>query len=475
MPTLDIQKLTSTPTTYKPNALYLIGPTDSPNELQIALSSSDGNTIRHTVTKAEVQSLINASTSSASNEPIGTVIKLLSPNTPSGYLKCNGAAVSKTTYSNLYNVIGDQYTPSFIETGGRAWQSQWGFNQSTQNDITGWTSANGLASAVRDAASLVTKNYIYVLGGQGPTSVLNTIQRASFDNDGNLSSTWSNVGTLPVSMYGMGYVATKGRYYLVGGYSGTTTLSTIYSAPINADGTLGTFRTETALPSARVDAACFVIKNKLYVVGGTNGNNTNTVYQATINTDGTLSSWTTLSNFPINSSYGKSLVINNRIYIFGAFDGNNSNIYYATYDSNGNIGTWTYVSQMPGNVYGPIIASTDNYVFSISGYSRSTSSYTSSSYRVPISADGSIGTWTQISNAFAGAVYSQSAIAGNKIYYIGGYSGSNYLNAVYVASFTSGITDYTPYYTAQSNTSSTFNLPNYYVYTLPGENYYIKY
>jgi N-acetylneuraminic acid mutarotase len=472
---LGIQKLAADPGKYAPNTLYFIALPDSPSELQIILSSKDGSTARHTATKAEVQSLINATVSSATGAPIGSVIKLLSPNVPNGYLKCDGSAVSKTTYSDLYNVIGDQYTPSFMATGGRPWHSQWGFNQSTQSDISSWASANGLVTAVKDAASLVTKNYMYILGGQGSSSVSNTIQRTSFDSDGKLTSSWANAGTLPVAMYGMGHLATKGRLYLIGGNNGSSSLSSVYSAPVNSDGTLGDFRTETSLPAARVDAACFVIKNNLYVVGGSNSNNTNTVYQATINDDGTLSSWNTLSNFPINFSLGKPFVINTRIYIFGAYDGNNSYIYYTTYDSNGNIGSWTNVSQTPGNSYGSIIVSTNNYVFNISGYSKSSSSYTSSSYRAPILSDGSLGAWTQISNAFAGTAYSQSAIVGNKIYTIGGINGNNYLTAVYVAAFNSGITDYTQYYTDQQNTSTTFNLPNYYVNFLPGENFYIKY
>jgi N-acetylneuraminic acid mutarotase len=370
-------------------------------------------------------------------------------------------------------------TPSspIKESAGIPWQSQCGFNPSTQNDITGWTSTNSLVTNTMYAASLVTKNYIYILGGEkASNSALDTIQRASFDNDGNLSSTWSNVGTLPVAMYAMGYVATKDRFYLIGGNNSSNPLSTVYSAPINADGALGAFRTETALPDARYPAACFVIKNKLYVAGGWNSNLTNTIYSTTINADGTLNNWTTLPNFPIGFIYGKPLLIKDRIYIIGVNNNaNNSRVYYTTYDSDGNIGSWTYVGDMPYNISLSTVVCTDNYVFNIGG---SGGSYTNATYRAPILTDGSIGTWTQISNAPVTATYAQSAIAGNKIYFIGGYSSNNstYLNTVYSAAFTSGITDYTPYYTDQPNTSSTFYLPNYYSKEAanPGSYYYIK-
>jgi hypothetical protein len=477
MPVLDVQKLTSDPGVYAPNTLYLIGPTNSPNELQIALSSNDGSIVRRTITRDEVQNLISTNTSFVGNAPIGTVIKSLSPITPSGYLKCNGTVVSKTIYSDLYNIIGDIYAP-LTTSGGAPWQSQYGFNPSTQSDITDWTSSNSLITNTFYMIPFVTKNYIYVLGGYTGGGAIDTIQRASFDANGNLISTWSNVGTLPVAMYGMGYVAAKGRIYLIGGADGIYALSSVYSAPINSDGTLGVFRTETPLPGVRQSPVCFVIKNKLYAVGGwTGGASTSTIYRTTINNDGVLSDWETLPNFPTNFYNGSLLLIRDRIYIFGVYNGANSKIYYTTFDSNGNIGSWISIVNMPNNIYGSAIVCTDNYVFSIGGYDLSNAQYTNTTYRAAILADGSIGSWTQISNApIAAMIYNQSVIAGNRIYFIGGFNGSSFLNSIYSATFTSGITDYTPYYNDQQNIDSNkFYLPDYQSSALLGENFYIKY
>jgi N-acetylneuraminic acid mutarotase len=377
--------------------------------------------------------------------------------------------VSKTTYSDLYKVIGDTFAPPG-PGAGVPWQSQCSFNSSTQSDITNWASANSLATATSQAASLVTKNYIYVLGGAGNNEILSTIQKASFDNDGKLTSGWNNVSSLPAAMYGMGYVTTKGRFYLIGGNN----RSSVYSVPINTDGTLGDFRTETSLSAARESPICFVIKDKLYVVGGSDKN---TVYRAIVNNDGTLSSWETLPNFPVNVINGKPLLIKNRIYIFSALYSNAPYYYYTTYDSDGNIGSWTDFSGIPNGIYESVIVCTDNYVFSIGGYDRANDRYTASAYRAPISADGSIGTWVQISDGPTAVTDAQVAIAGNKIYFIGGYNGNGGRSSVvYSATFNSGITDYAQYYTDQQNTSSTFNLPDYSSkeITSSGTCYYIK-
>lgn len=41
--------------------------------------------------------------------PVGTIITFAALAPPDGYLKCNGAVVSRTTYARLYNAIGDTY------------------------------------------------------------------------------------------------------------------------------------------------------------------------------------------------------------------------------------------------------------------------------------------------------------------------------------------------------------------------------
>lgn len=42
-------------------------------------------------------------------EPIGTIFAFAGNNIPSGYLPCNGSAISRTTYADLFTVIGTTY------------------------------------------------------------------------------------------------------------------------------------------------------------------------------------------------------------------------------------------------------------------------------------------------------------------------------------------------------------------------------
>jgi microcystin-dependent protein len=41
--------------------------------------------------------------------PVATIISSANPNTPNGYLYCNGQAVSRTTYASLFAIIGTTY------------------------------------------------------------------------------------------------------------------------------------------------------------------------------------------------------------------------------------------------------------------------------------------------------------------------------------------------------------------------------
>jgi N-acetylneuraminic acid mutarotase len=316
--------------------------------------------------------------------------------------------------------------------------------QIKESKIMEWKLEKPLMKKITSAASLTTKNYIYILGGYSENGYTDTIQRVSFDANGDLTSDWSDVGTLPQAMGNMGYVTTKDRFYLIGGRCGYDNFSSIYSIPINPDGTLGAFREETPLPDERYNSVCFVIKNKLYVIGGFNiidGSDiyqSNSIYQATIKDDGTLSSWKILPNFPIKLSHGTPLLIKDKVYIIQAYNDSTygSKICYITYDSNGDIDKWVYISDMPDNIHNSAIVYTDNYVFSISGYDISNGRYINTIYRVPILDNGYLGEWIKINDAPNTIIDAQAVITSNKIYLIGGYDGKNFLNTVYSAVFT---------------------------------------
>ena len=73
----------------------------------------------------------------------GDIVFKSGTTTPAGYLRCNGAQVSKTAYSALYDVISSPYAQyaifdynGYAAVGaGRPWQQQYNFNHEQRGDI----------------------------------------------------------------------------------------------------------------------------------------------------------------------------------------------------------------------------------------------------------------------------------------------------------------------------------------------------
>ena len=87
-------------------------------------------------------------------------------------------------------------------------------------------------------------------------------------------------------------VTYDGYIYELGGTTGTAgsgVQSTVYYARINANGTVGSWTSTTALPQALYKATSVVYNGYIYELGGNNGtSNQTTVYFAPINGNGTL-------------------------------------------------------------------------------------------------------------------------------------------------------------------------------------------
>ncbi len=163
--------------------------------------------------------------------------------------------------------------------------------------------ANGFNSRVTGSGT------VYVLGGLDATGAASaTVYYAALGSDGTVGA-WSTTTPLPTARYAFGAVIFRGRLYVAGGNDATDTpTAAVYSAPINADGTLGTW--STSMPSLTAPVAYHQLVSTggtLYVLGGTgsaavdptstiqSSATVNSIYYNSINPDGSLagSSWTT--------------------------------------------------------------------------------------------------------------------------------------------------------------------------------------
>lgn len=228
-----------------------------------------------------------------------TYVYTLGGNTgASGTIGARNANVA-SVYSNTLN-DGTNGT-----TAGTLAAASWTTEANALPDMRGFAAgavANGFNSKVSSSG------VVYVLGGLDATgTATSTVYYASLSSSGAVG-TWGTTTALPQARYALGAAVFEGRLYVAGGNDGADTPSaTVYSAPINTDGTLGAW--STSLPSLPAPVAYHQLVSTggtLYVLGGTStaavdptsasqsGGAVNAVYYNSINPDGTLTSasWT---------------------------------------------------------------------------------------------------------------------------------------------------------------------------------------
>ena len=224
IPSLDWGKITKN----KPTTLEGYGITDGINlsgdsVVGTVRSTATPVNSRHAVTRKYIEDTVFGE---GSLIPAGIVVKYATNITPNGFLRCNGATVSKTTYAELYNAIGDRFGYLSVIGSGQPWRQQYAFNILQSTDITGWSSGTDLPATLSRSQAIVTKNRVYTLGGYTGSNPTNVVYTAPIREDGTLGA-WTTGTSLPATLENSQAIVTKGKIYLLGGRSGTTNTNTV--------------------------------------------------------------------------------------------------------------------------------------------------------------------------------------------------------------------------------------------------------
>ena len=100
-----------------------------------------------------------------------------------------------------------------------------------------WTMGVSLPGALQLSQAIVTKNRVYLLGGYDGGSVVSTVYTTAISDDGTLGE-WTVESSLPGVRSESQAIVTKNRVYLMGGNTGNTVVSTVCMAAIGSDGIL---------------------------------------------------------------------------------------------------------------------------------------------------------------------------------------------------------------------------------------------
>ncbi|MHB8443381.1 MAG: hypothetical protein ACYDAS_03390, partial [Patescibacteria group bacterium] len=315
--------------------------------------------------------------------------------------------------------------------------------------ISSWPTTTPLPTGTYQATSVVYNGYVYEIGGS-TGSVVATVDYASINSNGTLGA-WTATTSLPTATDQATSVVYNGYVYEIGGEnSNGTALSTVDYAPINSNGTLGSWTATTPLPQATDAATSVVYNGYVYEIGGYSGGVVATVYYAPINTNGTLGSWTATTPLPQATDAATSVVYNGYVYeIGGATTAEVATVDYAPINSNGTLGSWTTTTSLPTVTYYATSVIYNGYVYEMGGYVVATVDY------APINSNGTLGSWTATTSLPTATTYATSVVYNGYIYEIGSGNSGTQATVYYSSRLTQSASP--GYFTIASNASGNFS------------------
>lgn len=397
--------------------------------------------------------------------------------TPTGYLRCNGGGVSKTTYASLYAIIGDTYSIGYTRIGsGRPWEQQYDLGGVIETGSpSAWVNSTYYFNYhLSNTAAFVTKSRVYALGGNVNTTHLETISSTTVNAQGSLTSHITSIGNLPSTVTQAKVVVIKNKVHLIGGYVNSIASGGVLSSTIDAEGVLSlTWTNGPSLPVPAVNSQVAVIGNRLYVFGSyTNeGEGSDKIYYSDVDNAGGLSTWKQYGTLPFNFGFGVIFVLKNRIYLTGAY-GNGRKVIGCYINPDNSLSAWTTYNDLPSSAIGSAAFVSRNKVFIISGYPAGLLS-------ANINVDGSLSTWSTETIPFS--IRDTALVAtGGRLLLLGGIIDGGYQQVVKTATISGGTNDYMSYYNANLNvityaSETNFNLPDLTSKDKPGAYSYIKY
>ena len=212
-------------------------------------------------------------------------------------------------------------------------------------ELEPWQTTLGYPELISSRQSAVWGDRIYCLGGQA--SKIGTVD----DLTGEVLS-W--IDTTPHTVSGGAAVVAHNEFiYVVGGATAPATSSSyVEFAPINPDGTLGSWQQTSSLARESFQGRAVVFGNHIYSVGGAGADPAHppTVQIAEINPDGSLGTWIeSPSQMSIGHADMATLVHDGQIYVIG---GGLHSVYTSVVErsvinADGTLGAWQLETPLP--------------------------------------------------------------------------------------------------------------------------------
>ena len=325
------------------------------------------------------------------------------------------------------------------------------FASGSLGNVGVWQSSSLPVTQMMQTATTSYGNYAYVIGGVNGGSFTSTIYYAALNSNGSVGTWTTASNSLPVALNNESAVAYNGYLYVIGGDANSGLLNSVYYAPINSNGSVGTWQTSTnVLPNTVANGAAVEENGYLYLFGGDASGNLNSVYYAPINSNGSVGTWQTSTNvLPSATTYASAAVFNGYVYVVG---GTTSGVFYAPINSNGSVGTWTTATNAPSFDSYQLAAISNGYLIVYGGISHG------AVQSAALNANGSVGTWTTSPNSLDQLELNAGFEANGYLYSIGGFDlHTSSSNTVFYAPL--NYTNQATVNNSATNTSVLINVP----------------
>lgn len=246
------------------------------------------------------------------------------------------AAAPGNGYVYIMNGYTDSNSWDYGTADGRSFYAP----QNSNGSLGEWTevSATIPSNLMRAAAGVTDYNgYIYIAGG--------AIDSPSWDGNiwytqpgsmGDITEWTQASNSIGEWIGSWPYMEAYNGYLYVGGgrnaFASPAITTRFYYAPINSDGSPGTWTQTTDLPEETIKGQLLFYNERAHLISGDSTN----VYYADI-TDGAIGAWTATTSVPATVSLPSAHVIENRIYLA---QGGSTTFYYSEIQADGTLGEW---------------------------------------------------------------------------------------------------------------------------------------
>jgi len=185
-----------------------------------------------------------------------------------------------------------------------------------------WMTGVPLPINLSESQAVITNDRVYLIGGRiSVNNYSSFVYTALIDANGNIG-TWELGPMLPTPIANAQAAVIKNKLYIIGGFDGVNYLSTIYYATINTDGSIMNWNSYISLPSPIAYSQSVVTKDSIFILGGKDSTGSlSSVYNAAINVDGTLDVWNAATSLPITLSSFQLVTTSNYVALLGGFNG----------------------------------------------------------------------------------------------------------------------------------------------------------